>query len=243
MTAPWASLTTPVTAAVVTPCAAVGLADSASARNAPIAHTKRDLFTCFIADSREMGYFKRPIIVPRCYDVYETKRPPGVSRTAFDPIACREIYLWGGSRGPLFPQFLRSVAQLVRFLDERLLLGRIFFQVRLRTQEQVLIDQRFHVVRLDLQRVIHRLDALLDVRLLLVLLQLEIAIGLVPVVGRDRVKRFGVIRLSRRAFLERLDRLVEVTLAVVVTGERHVDRRIVGLGPLGHDQHFFGFVV
>src|SRR5712691_9100738 len=204
MIPPEASFTTPVTADVVTPCAATGLADTASARNAPIAHTKRDLFTCFIADSCEMGYFKGPIIVPRCYDVYETKRPPGVSRTAFDPIACREIYLWSGSRGPLFPQFLRPVAQLVRFLDERLLLGHIFFQVRLRTQEQVFIDQRFHVVGLDLQRVIHGLDALLHVRLLLGLLQLEIAIGLVPVVGRDRVERFGVVRLFLRAFLERL---------------------------------------
>src|SRR5258706_15811690 len=51
MTAPCASLTTPVTAAVVTPCAARGLADIASARSAPIAHTRRDHFTCFIANS------------------------------------------------------------------------------------------------------------------------------------------------------------------------------------------------
>jgi hypothetical protein len=37
--------------AVVTPCAANGLVEPTSANNTPIAHTMRDHFICFIANS------------------------------------------------------------------------------------------------------------------------------------------------------------------------------------------------
>ena len=71
---------------------------------------------------------------------------------------------------------------MIGLLDERLLLGGVLFEVRLEPEEQVLVNQRFHVVGFDLEGVIDRLDALLHELAFFVLLQLEIAIRLVPVV-------------------------------------------------------------
>src|ERR1700730_12661334 len=65
MIPPDASLTMPVTAAVVTPCAAKGPADIASANSAPIAHAKRDVVPRSIADSCYVEVSKRPGIIPR----------------------------------------------------------------------------------------------------------------------------------------------------------------------------------
>src|SRR5258708_39761649 len=64
MIPPDASLTTPVTAAVVTPCAAKGPADTASANTAPIAHAKRDLVprsisnSCYVEVSKERVFYR-----------------------------------------------------------------------------------------------------------------------------------------------------------------------------------------
>src|SRR5207245_8535144 len=65
MIPPDASLTMPVTAAVVTPCAAKGPADIASANSAPIAHAKRDPVPRSIASSCLCGGFERANILPR----------------------------------------------------------------------------------------------------------------------------------------------------------------------------------
>src|SRR5271154_3565680 len=59
----------------------------------------------------------------------------------------------------LLTKLLRAVAQLVGFLQERVLLRLVFLEQRLRAEEEVLVDQRFHVVRLQLERVVDRLEA------------------------------------------------------------------------------------
>ena len=58
-----------------------------------------------------------------------------------------------GSR--LLPQFLGAIAELIRFLEQRLLPRRILLQVCLQAQQQVLVDQRFHVVVPERDRLVH----------------------------------------------------------------------------------------
>ena len=53
------------------------------------------------------------------------------------------------------------------FLDQRLLLGGIFFEVRLQAQQETLVDDRFNVVGLQLERLVDGGFALVDERFLL----------------------------------------------------------------------------
>src|SRR5262249_16378218 len=129
------------------------------------------------------------------------------------------------------------VAQLIGLLDQRLLLRDVLLHVRFQTEQEVLVYERFGVVRFDLQRVVDRLDALFHVRALLGFLQPRIAIGLVPVVRRDGVERLRVVGLFLRAFLERVNGLLEFALAIVEAGERRVDRRIGWFGHLRAQQN------
>ena len=52
------------------------------------------------------------------------------------------------------------VSLLGVFLDQRLLFGHVLFEGCLNSQQEALVDHRLCVIRLDLQRVIDRLDAL-----------------------------------------------------------------------------------
>ena len=131
----------------------------------------------------------------------------------------------------------------VRVLQELLLLGRILLEVGLQAEQQPFVDDRLDVVRLELQRVIDRRHPFANEVLLFRVLQLEVAVGLVPVVGGDGVERFGVVRFLRGALFERFDGLVEVALAVVVAGKSHVHRRIARFGRFRLHQHLFGFVI
>ena len=79
--------------------------------------------------------------------------------------------------------------------------------------------------------------------LLLGLLQAEVTVGLVPVVGRDGVVRLGVVRLDGRPLREGLDRLLELFLAVVEPGELQVDLGVVRAGLLCLQEHLFGLRV
>src|SRR5438132_14162643 len=80
ISAPWASLTTPVIEAVVTPCAAAGVANTPSASNAATAHTHPDRIEEVIANSTlNTGYRKRAILA-RPGNLFETKKPPGQRR-------------------------------------------------------------------------------------------------------------------------------------------------------------------
>src|SRR6266850_4240617 len=84
MTPPCASLTIPVTEAVVTPCAyaelmgpvtAHDIVRSASIRPVRPRRAARDLFTCFIAHSCSwMDFAEKRVIVPFGYDGPETKK-------------------------------------------------------------------------------------------------------------------------------------------------------------------------
>src|SRR5688572_19486297 len=99
----------------------------------------------------------------------------------------------GGLR--LVANLLRLVAPLVRFLQQRLLAGRVLFEVGLDAQEQVLVGQRLEVVRVQLDGLVHRLEPLLDELHLVGFGRREVAIRLLPVVSGDRVVRLGVFRL------------------------------------------------
>src|SRR5207247_829023 len=99
----------------------------------------------------------------------ETKRAGGrhpATPAGPDPIRCSASIADAGRL--LLSQLLCFVAQLIGLLDEGLLLGWIFFEVRLQAEQQVLVDERFHVVRLDLERAIDGVDALLHEIALLV---------------------------------------------------------------------------
>src|SRR3954471_7059918 len=104
------------------------------------------------------------------YDGRKTKKPSGTNPTGPDPRVRRARLADAGRL--LLAEFLRLVAQLVGILDQLLLLGRILLEVGLQTEEQVLVDERLHVIRLDLQRVVDCLHAFADELPLLVFLQL-----------------------------------------------------------------------
>src|SRR6185369_754002 len=66
--------------------------------------------------------------------------------------------------GGLLPaELFRLVAEIVRFLEKRLLLGRILLQIGLEPQQQSFVGHRIRVVGLDRQRFVDRLDTLEDV--------------------------------------------------------------------------------
>src|SRR3989442_14240973 len=97
MTPPCASLMTPVTEAVVTPCAdakPVGHISAHEMRSASIgpvrlARAPCDLFTCFIADSCGMENPRKDgILYSWGVTGLRQKRPLGCTPTAFDPISC-----------------------------------------------------------------------------------------------------------------------------------------------------------
>src|SRR5690349_15578087 len=65
--------------------------------------------------------------------------------------------------GPLLLLDLRcTVAVLIRLLEQRLLLGGIFFEVRLYAEQQILVGERLGIIRLQLDRLVDRLVAGLD---------------------------------------------------------------------------------
>src|SRR5437762_4572303 len=242
ITPPDASLTTPVIDAVVTPWA-YAPADSATTQQAARASARANL-NWLIANSSSCGSVsaKGNAQLYRGGVTHWIQKRPPERPAAFDPIS-RSRRRLADAGDLLLAQLLRLVAQPIGFLEQLLLLGGILLQVRLEPQQEILVHERFGIVRLDLQRVIDGLDALADVFAFLVFLQLVVAIRFVPVVGRDRIERFGVVRLFLRALLERLDRLVEASLAVVVAGERHVDGGIARFGFLRHLEHLLGLFV
>src|SRR3974390_2875532 len=109
--------------------------------------------------------------------------------------------LVAGACGLGLADFLRLIAQLIRLLDKRLLLGRILLEVGLEAEQEVLVNERLGVIGLDLERAVNRLDALINVGTFVRLLNPRVAVGLVPIEGGDRVERLGVVRFPLRALL------------------------------------------
>src|SRR5687767_6909911 len=56
---------------------------------------------------------------------------------------------FGALGGLLFAEFLGTVAQPVRFLQQRLLFPGVLLQIRLQTEEEILVHERLRVVVLQ----------------------------------------------------------------------------------------------
>ena len=95
-----------------------------------------------------------------------------------------------------------------------------------------MIGERLDVVGVQRERLVDGREPVLHVFALLGLVQPRVAIGLVPVVGRDGVVRFGVVRLELGALLNGRDQLVELALPLVEAGELLIDRRFLRLALL-----------
>src|SRR2546430_7491796 len=124
MTPPEASLTSPVMDAVVTPCAAKGPADIASANSALIAHARRDLVPRSIANSCYVEVSKERVFYRAASDNRTTKRAVRNSLTALrsdDPNGCsgeNPAAFVAALSDPcrlLFTQLLRPVSQPIGF--------------------------------------------------------------------------------------------------------------------------------
>ncbi len=135
----------------------------------------------------------------------------------------------GGLRRVLFADFLSAVLQLGGFAQQRLLTRGIAFEVGLHAEQQVLVDERFHVLGVQHQRLVDRFDAELHVLDLLAVAQAEVAVRLLPVVGRHRVEGFRIVGFAVGACLQRLHALVELALPIVVGGQSRIDGRVIGL--------------
>ena len=139
--------------------------------------------------------------------------------------------------------FFGAVAELFRLAEQRLLAGRILFEVRLYAEQQVLVNERFHVLVIQRDRLIDRRQPGLHVLYLFGIAQAEIAVRLLPVVGRDRVERLRVVRFAFGPRLQCLDRSVEIPLPVIEGRQRRVNGRFGWSRIAGLDERLLGSLV
>src|SRR5678815_513964 len=120
-------------------------------------------------------------------------RFPEGKRPLFDKNV---VVLLAGAGGPLlFLNLDGAVAVLIGFLEQCLLLGGIFLEIRLHAEQQILVGERLGIIRLQLDRLVDRLVTGLDELDLVGLRRREVAIRLFPVVGGDCVEGLGIVRL------------------------------------------------
>src|SRR3974390_2620275 len=101
------------------------------------------------------------------HDIRYTKKAAGKGFRRLDPKTCwrssvENPALVADAGCLLLPEFLRLVAELGGLLNQVLLLFGVLLHFGFEPQEEVLVDQGLGVIGLDLERVVDRLDALVD---------------------------------------------------------------------------------
>src|SRR5215213_2997896 len=103
---------------------------------------------------------------------------------------------------------VRLVAELGALLDEILLPLRVLLDEGLGAEQQPLVGHGLDVVRLDLERLVHGRETVVDDLHLVLVGQTEITRRLVPAVGRQAIVRFGILRFELDVLANVLDQLV-----------------------------------